>query len=240
MAQPTLTLIRNDADSGPGRLLTWAAAAGVAVRQVRADQGEPVPADADGIDGLVLLGGGLLPDDDAKAPWLADERALVASALRHDVPVLGICLGGQLLAHVGGGRVEGDHGLPERGVTELTLRPEAAGDALLGELAMSRATSGAPVIAVESHRDQMTVLPEGAVWLASSARTPHQAFRLGERAWGLQWHPESSAERVAQWDRKTLREQGFDPDEVVRVAQERDEELAQTWGPVFGRFLSLL
>ncbi|WP_265444611.1 type 1 glutamine amidotransferase [Flexivirga meconopsidis] len=233
-------MIRNDADSGPGRLLEWARAAGVPVREIRADEGEQVPTDARAVDGLVLLGGGLLPDQDDDAPWLADERALTASALEHGLPLLGICLGGQLLAHVGGGRVEGDHGLPERGVTELALRPEATEDELLGALAASRAASGAPVVAIESHRDQMTALPADAVWLASSERTTHQAFRLGSRAWGLQWHPEATAAKVAGWDRAVLRSQGFDPDEVVRVARERDAELEHTWRPVFERFLALL
>src|SRR5262245_29233995 len=127
--RPRVVVVQNDERSGPGRLLGWLAEEGIdAVLIPGAQLPDHPSADVhpsaarppvarsrtrmelpDGrtgaVDGLVLLGGGLLPDDDARAPFLARERALVRDAMEADLPVLGICLGAQLLAHVAGGTV---------------------------------------------------------------------------------------------------------------------------------------
>ena len=229
----TLTIIRNDAESGPGRLLDWAVAAGLGVDLVKADAGDEIPWDAAQLDAVILLGGGFLPDDDERHRWLPAERALVRDCLDEQVPVLGICLGAQLLAHVGGGRVEGDHGLPEKGVTELTPQPAAADDLLFQPFS-------SPVVGVESHRDQITRLPDGAHLLMSSERCRNQAFRLGDAAWATQWHPECSAQRVAAWSDSSMRDRGFDPEEVKRVAHESADELERTWRSFFDRFLKVV
>ncbi|AKU17087.1 type 1 glutamine amidotransferase [Luteipulveratus mongoliensis] len=230
--RPRILLVQNDAASGPGRLIDWIADAGADSSLVAAHAGEPVPTDTAGYDAVVLLGGGLLPDEDERAPWLADERALTTRAVEDGTPLLGICLGGQLLAHTMGGTVRGNHGEPERGVTAISVRPEAANDVLLQGLPAS-------VPAIESHRDAITSLPPDAVWLASSDRCPYQAFRCGSRAWGVQFHPEVSAERIRTWDPQGLREQGFDPQDVVAQADLHDGELARLWGGFVRRFLDL-
>ena len=225
-------LVQNAESSGPGLLIDWVRAAGLTPRLCRAYDGEPVPVRPEGHAAVVLLGGGLLPDEDDRAPWLPDERRLAQACLDDGTPLLGICLGGQLLAHVGGGRVEGNHGLPEKGVTDITLTDAAADDLLLAGVK-------ATVPAVESHRDAITALPDGAVLLARSERCPHQAFRLGERAWGTQFHPEVGAERIEQWNPDDVRELGFDPDEVLARARESGDELERTWHGVLDRFLDL-
>nr|WP_078506409.1 type 1 glutamine amidotransferase [Streptomyces sp. SID8379] len=115
---------------GPGRVGDWLREAGLDVRVVRPYAGEALPASLDGRP-LLVLGGGYLPDDDARAPWLPATRHLVAQALADGSPMLGICLGGQMLAQVAGGTVAADHGRPELGSTAITLRPEAADDPLL-------------------------------------------------------------------------------------------------------------
>lgn len=228
----TLTVIRNDEGSGPGRIPEWAEADGVAVDLRKADKGDEIPSTAAGLDALILLGGGFLPDADEEHPWLPAERALVQDCLTREVPVLGICLGAQLLAHVGGGRVEGDYGLPEKGVTQLTPQPAAADDVLFQ--AFSHPTHG-----IESHRDQITQLPADARLLMSSERCRYQAFRLGNAAWATQWHPESSAARVATWEDDKMRALGFDPAEVKRVAHEHADDLESTWHAFFERFLAV-
>ena len=227
----SVLIIENDRDSGPGRLLDWLDERGITPAVVRAWDGEPVPASVDGYAALILLGGGMLPDEDERSPWLPAERALLRAA-HGRVPVLGICLGAQLLAHTFGGEVQGKYGQPEKGVTSLTVLPAAQDDVLLAGLPST-------VLAVESHQDQITRLPDDAVLLMSSERCPNQMLRIGQ-SWGVQFHPEVEADRVRRWNPERLRSLGFDPDEVVAGAERHAAELDKTWSAVVGRFLSLV
>lgn len=227
----SVLIIENDRDSGPGRLLDWLDERDLAPVVVRAWDGEPVPASVDGHAALILLGGGMLPDEDERSPWLPAERALLRAA-HGRVPVLGICLGAQLLAHTFGGEVQGKYGQPEKGVTSLTVLPAAADDVLLAGLPST-------VRAVESHQDQITRLPDDAVLLMSSERCTNQMLRIGQ-SWGVQFHPEVEAERVRRWTPERLRSLGFDRDAVVADAERYAVELEKTWSAVVGRFLSLV
>ncbi|RSS19376.1 type 1 glutamine amidotransferase [Streptomyces sp. WAC08401] len=227
-----LLVVQNGPGGGPGRFSDWLTAEGTALDVVRAHAGAPLPRRL-AHDGVMVLGGGYLPDDDVRAPWLAPTRALVAEALERGAPVFGICLGGQLLAQVAGGTVRGEHGAPEFGSTPLTLRPEAGDDPLL---------SGLPrrVTAVEHHVDAVTALPPGAAWLMESERCPYQAFRVGDRAWGVQFHPEADAARVRSWNPERIRARGLDPVALARRA-ERDEPAARAvWHEVARRFAAVL
>ncbi|MDT0611224.1 type 1 glutamine amidotransferase, partial [Streptomyces lancefieldiae] len=124
-----LLVVQNHPGGGPGRFGDWLVSDGLSLDVVHAYAGAPLPRRPEH-EGVMVLGGGYLPDDDVRAPWLAPTRALVAEALERGAPVFGICLGGQLLAQVAGGTVRGSHGAPEFGSTPLTLRSEAEGDPL--------------------------------------------------------------------------------------------------------------
>jgi GMP synthase (glutamine-hydrolysing) len=188
--------------------------------QVEEVAGASVPTTPDGFDAVVLLGGGFLPDDDGRAPWLPAERDLARRAVADGVPLLGICLGAQVLALVTGGTVRGDHGRPERGSCRVSLRREAEGDALFaglpGELRV-----------IQNHRDQITEPPPGAVRLAESDACPVQAFRVGERAWGVQFHPEAGADRLDRWDEAALADAGLDLRMLRAEAEEAEPESAR-------------
>ncbi|WP_437437848.1 glutamine amidotransferase-related protein [Streptomyces olivoreticuli] len=93
---------------------------------MRAYAGEPLP-DPLGHQALVVLGSGFLPYEDEHAPWLPALRCLTGRALQDAVPVLGICLGGQLLAHVAGDTVKRRHGEPEYGSTPVRRVPRPSG-----------------------------------------------------------------------------------------------------------------
>jgi GMP synthase (glutamine-hydrolysing) len=230
--KPRVLAVQNGTNGGPGRFGERLAEAGLVVEIATAFDGAPLPSRLDH-DALLVLGGGYLPDDDQKAPWLPATRALVEQALDAAVPLFGICLGGQMLASVAGGKVQGDAGAPEHGSTPIVIRAEAAGDALF---------DGLPgvVPAIEHHVDAITALPQGAVWLAETEKCPYQAFRVGRHAWGVQFHPEVRPERIRQWDADSLRRQGFDPDDLYVAAMADEPISAPVWREVAGRFAAIV
>lgn len=214
---PRVLVVRNAERSGLGRLLPWWEEMGLEVVEVT---GDAVPAAPDGFDAVVLLGGGFLPDDDERAPWLPAERELTRRAVAGGVPLLGICLGAQILAAATGGVVRGDHGRPERGSCRVSLLGEARTDPLFAGLP-------GEFRVIENHRDQITGLPPGAVRLAESEACPVQAFRVGEWAWGVQFHPEAGADRLERWDEAALADAGLDLRALRAEAEEAEPESAR-------------
>jgi GMP synthase (glutamine-hydrolysing) len=158
--------------------------------------GEPVPS-LDGVGAVLVLGGAVHPDADGTDPWLGGEVELIREALDRDVAVLGLCLGAQLIARAAGGRV-GPVDTSEVGWYEVELSAEGLADPVVGTL-------GGPAPAFEWHHYTFD-LPDGAVELARSERAV-QAFRLGDRVWGLQFHPEVTRDQVHEWT-------GMAPDQV--------------------------
>ncbi|QTX06199.1 type 1 glutamine amidotransferase [Agromyces archimandritae] len=209
-APPRVLVVQNSPSSGPRRLAGWLEEAGLDLEVRHGADG--LPASIAGYAGLVMLGGGFMPDDLARAPWLAAERALAAEAIAADLPTLGICLGGQLLADVAGGQVRAAHGMPERGATEIRATDAGAADAVIGALAPAAHV-------IENHQDMITALPAGAVLLASSAACEVQAFRLGRHVRGLQFHPEAGAEDLLRWDEAALSAEGISRDSLVDAAR---------------------
>lgn len=173
-------VVQHEPGEGAG---TLAAHLGKEVRLVRPFAGEPVPRTLEGARGLVVLGGGMGVYEQDRLPHLRAEIELLKSAVAAGRPVLGICLGSQLLAAALGGTVA-PTGRQEIGWYRVKL--ESARDPLF---------DGAPrdFVAFHWHGDAFT-LPDGAVALASSTLTPLQAFRYGARAWGVQFHLETDAE----------------------------------------------
>ena len=180
---------------------TWLREDGVQIRTVRPYAGESVPAEV-AEDAVLVLGGRMSSLDDAEYPWLEDIRVLLRAACDRDQPVLGICLGAQLMAQAHGGRVARGHNGVEAGLIRVHWRAQAGADPLVGQLAD-------PFPAAAFHGDAVEVLPPGAQWLAESAAYPHQAFRVGRCSWGFQFHPEVNAQSMWHW--WSLREQD-DPD----------------------------
>jgi hypothetical protein len=92
------------------------------------------------------------------------------------------------------------------------------------------------------HHDEIVELPAGAVLLAASTRYPHQAFRMGERAWGVQFHIECDAAMMAHWaaaNTGVLADLGYDPDELVAATEAVLGEIEDTWQPFAWRFAAL-
>lgn len=170
---------------GLGALEPRLLARGAHLSRTRLFAGEPLPA-VDDIDFLVVLGGPMSVNDEAQLPWLADEKALLRAAITRGIPVLGICLGAQLMASALGAMVGPS---PEREVgwwpVEAVPPPPAPPFPVF--------PFPARVEALHWHGEAFA-LPSGAVHLARSAGCPHQAMQAGPRAIGLQFHPEADPE----------------------------------------------
>jgi len=154
-------------------------------------QVDSLPSEA---DGLIFLGGSMSVNDDL--PWLRTETSIIDQALRADIPILGICLGAQLLAKALRGRV-GPNPVAEIGWFAINPGPAAATDPLLRHF-----RDPEPVF--QWHRETFS-LPDGAVHLASSQVCANQAFRYGARNYGFQFHLEASPEVIGAWLRADAR-----------------------------------
>lgn len=222
----------SDADP-PERLGNWLADAGADLAVCRPATGD-LPDNFDGVDGVVCMGGAMGAHDDAEHPWLASLRWLLAGAVTRRLPVLGICLGGQLLAAATGGAVRRAVDGPEAGTLLIAKRDAAAYDPLFAPLPLT------PDV-IQFHQDEIHRLPPGATLLASSPRHANQAFRVGAAAYGLQCHIETSPSMVLSWARRdAATARAFppgqlDPDHLECV----HADIADAWQPVAARFVAL-
>ncbi|MEU8040661.1 type 1 glutamine amidotransferase [Streptosporangium sp. NPDC049078] len=228
-----ITVIEHEADAGLGFLAGWLSEAGAVCEVVRPYLGEAVPERITG--GLIVLGGEAAAWEDERCPWLPATRDLIRVCVERGVPTLGICLGAQLMALACGGAVgRGEHGL-EVGVTEVVPLPAAGTDRLFAGLG--------PSLAVQYHRDAMTELPPGAVPLATGDPYPNQAYRLGENAWAVQFHPEATPEIFVDWtagSADTLTGLGHSVEELNTRVKEARNDLVGAWRPLAERFAAVV
>lgn len=223
-------VLQHVAVEGPGRIADALDRAGHTTRTVALHEGQHVPVSLDGIDGVVVMGGPMSVHDTDDFPHLLAEQDLISDCLDAGVPMLGVCLGAQLIAATAGASVtRGD--VMELGWLPVTRTDRA--DPVLHDLPST-------FTPLHWHQDVLA-LPDGAVSLASSALTEHQAFRLGETTYGLLFHLEADHAQVRAMA------QAF-PDDVSRagypVAQLLDPApaaaIAAAARAVLDRWVSLL
>lgn len=185
-----LLVLQHSHDAPPGLIAEEVLAVGGRLDLREAERGVSLPAGADGHDGLILLGGVMNALDDERCPHFPALLALVREFAAHNRPVLGVCLGAQLLARAFGGAIRLG-GAPEFGFVPLHALPAAGRDPLLAGLPF-------PTAIMQWHDDTFD-LPPGAVHLLRSAACPNQAFRIGASVYGLQCHFEVTAAILEQW-----------------------------------------
>jgi GMP synthase-like glutamine amidotransferase len=228
-------VITHTVSESAGTLGEWLPAAGVDLDVVEPWNGDPLPATVEH-DALIVMGGPQQAYDDGSAPWLRQTKELLRAAAAQGLPVLGICLGAQLLAEATGGRVRPGEAGPELGARLVAKRDAAIDDPLFADLPLS------PMV-VQWHWDAVVDLPPRALLLAASPRYPHQAFRVGAKAYGLQFHIETPAEMVRGWaaaDAEGVRAAGLDPDDVAERAVDVLPEIEEVWRPFAERFAALV
>jgi GMP synthase (glutamine-hydrolysing) len=204
---------------------------------VELDRGEALP-DWRGFDAVLAMGGPMGAGDDADLPWLGAEKRWVAEAVEAGRPFLGVCLGVQLLAAALGARVyEAERA--EVGLLEVELTAEGRKDPLFAGL-------GDRLVSLQWHGDTFD-LPSGAVRLARSEQVPNQAFRAGERAYGIQFHLEVTGEMAREWSavpayRDSLSETLGEREGAAFIAdvERREGELHPAAALLFSNWLDLV
>ncbi len=179
-----IAILRFAASEGPGFFAEYIHAQGLALELVAVDQDAAVPETPNPYAGLVLMGGPMSAND--PLPWIPQVLSLVRQAVAANIPVLGHCLGAQLLARALGASVKPSP-TREMGWHPVRLRPGA--EAWFGPLRS--------FVAFHWHGETFDI-PAGAAWLAESVACPHQAFSFGPHL-GLQFHLEMTPSMVVDW-----------------------------------------
>ncbi|MGH3366939.1 MAG: type 1 glutamine amidotransferase [Nocardioidaceae bacterium] len=232
-------LVVQHQDSCPPALFGgWLGEAGPALDVRRPDRGESLPADLDGHAGLLVLGGSMGAHDDAAYPWLTATKDLLRLAVTTQVPTLGICLGHQLAAVALGGRSEPNPDGQTAGVRSIGWSAAVRSDPLFAPLAWIP-----DAVVPHWNSDILTRIPSGSTELATTADGAPQVIRLGERAWGVQFHPEADHAVVTVWadqDRDDAVRRGVDVDAALQQIKEAARRLNDTGRQIavaFGRIL---
>lgn len=226
-----LTIV-HEHDAGPGVFGEVLAASGAEVdRWLAAEQSSP-PAATTAYDVVMTFGGAMHPHQQERHPWLADEKRLLADVLADGVPLLGVCLGAELIAEVAGGATR-HMPCPEIGWYEVSLTDAGHDDPVLGPV-------GAGFQALEWHSYAIEP-PAGAAVLARSESCV-QGYRIGGRAWGIQFHAEVTDSDFQYWlDHYTMDADavrvGLDPDAIARATAGRMQSWHELGRGICARFL---
>ncbi|MCC7353370.1 MAG: type 1 glutamine amidotransferase [Anaerolineae bacterium] len=217
-----------------GTIAQALAAANIRPQYVRPFAGQPIPKGMDGAAGLIVMGGPMGVYDHPRYPFLLDEMRLIGQALQEEKPVLGVCLGSQLLAATLGGTVT-KGAKKEIGWYPVALTEPAKSNRLWVGIEPS-------FVAYHWHGDVFE-LPAGAVSLASSGLTACQAFRYRQNAYGFLFHMEVTAtiiQDMVETFADELQEAGVDGRAIVREAMAHLPHLHDIGGPVFQRWANLV
>ena len=233
-AAASVTLLQHIHCETPGIISDCLQSANIDMRFVRTFERNPIPSNLDTRAGLIVMGGPMSVYDHEQFPFLLEEQRLIEKALKDDKPVLGVCLGSQLLAATLGAEVKSG-AQKEIGWHPVTLTEDAATDALWKELP-------ARFTAYHWHGDVYD-LPQGAVSLASSELTPCQGFRYGTNAYGFLFHMEVTEkiiENMVAEFQDELEEQCITAESIIQKTRDYLSALQTVGGRVFRRWVKLL
>jgi GMP synthase-like glutamine amidotransferase len=195
--------------------------------------GEQPPPSIEDVDALMIFGGSMHVDQNDEHRWMDPEKRFIRDALERGTPILGVCLGSQLLAEAAGAKPQ-RMSEPEIGWYDIEITEAGASDPVVGPLA--------PSVELFEWHHYAAPLPPGAVELA---RTPAcvQAFRIdGKPAWGLQFHAEVTRQNLFEWldgwEDTEAAQTSFDPDAIRAASELRIEEQNEVGRRLAERFLA--
>jgi GMP synthase (glutamine-hydrolysing) len=190
--EKNILVIKHAEQEGPGLIESIFGSNGWVLRTVELSQGEKLPFYLGETGALLVLGGPMNVYEEEQYPFLKEEESLIRKALIHGTPVLGICLGAQLLAKTCGARVK-KAPQKEVGWYKVKITREGKRDSLFDAVSDN-------ITVFQWHEDTFDI-PQGAVLLAEGDDCRNQAFLVGKNAYGLQFHIEATREMVEDWFR---------------------------------------
>ena len=188
-----ILVIKHIAIEGPGSLGEFFQSTDWKVKTVELEKDGKLPRDLSDIEAIITLGGPMNVYQEDKYPFLRDEDALLKKAMEEEIPILGICLGAQLLAKASGGNVKKAR-KKEIGWYTIKLTTDGSKDLFFEGV-------GKALDAFQWHEDTFEISKDAKL-LATSKRCNTQAFRVGKNAYGLQFHIEVTAEMIEKWTRE--------------------------------------
>lgn len=234
MAGPLILVVEHQESCPPALVGDWLVEAGCTLEVCRPYVGDALP-DLTSYDGVLVMGGDMGANDDDAFGWLPPLKARIRDAVDAGTPLLGICLGHQVVAAALGGVVERNPRGQTVGLQPVGWTDDATHDAWV------RGRSGDEV-AIHWNNDIVVRLPEGAVVLATSPGGEVQVARFGPRAWGIQAHPEVDTAIVKGWaesERDDHVALGLDQDAVLAAIEDAAPALESHWRPMAARFAAL-
>lgn len=223
-------------DAGPGVFAEEMEDRGVQLEEWRlSERGTGPPREIADYDAVLTFGGAMHADQEDRHPWLRFEKDFLAAMLDDRMPILAVCLGTQVLTEAAGGEAR-RASEPEIGWLEVEVTDEGAADPVIGPLA--------PTFTGLQWHSYEAVPPDGAALLARSPVCP-QAYRIGDRAWGIQFHAEVTAADLGHWiddyhsDEDAVRI-GLDPEALRAETNEKIAEWNRLGRDLCGRFLDAI
>ena len=228
--------ISHQSDAGPGVFAEEMRERGVELDEwLLSERGKGPPREIADYQAVLTFGGAMHADQEDRHPWLRFEKDFLAAMLDDGMPVLAVCLGSQLLAEAAGGTARRANE-PEIGWKQVEITDQGSSDPVVGPLA--------PAFTAFQWHSYEALPPESAVILASSPVCT-QAYRVGETAWGIQFHAEVSAADAEKWiddyrsDEDAVRI-SVDPDALRAETREKIAEWNELGRKVCGRFLDTI
>lgn len=229
-----IVAIEHQASCPPALLGEWLVAAGAELEIVRPYRGQELP-DLAAYDAAVVLGGDMGANDDDAVPWLGAVKEGIRAAVAAGTPLLGVCLGHQLIAVALGGTVGRNPAGLTVGVEPVIWDLAAAQDPLFADLVDAEHV-------VHWNEDVVTAAPAGTGVLARSVEGSVQVARFAPGAWGIQAHPEVDVALCRRWaevDREDHLARGVDQERLLASIEAAGPRLERWWLPLAERFVAV-